>query len=780
MTLSRVNQLPGLQRQYAQGSPNSGSSQWNGPETKERFTWGPSLSGLRFDHSDYAFDKNGKLSPDATGADARAYDPYVIFRTAVSYKNHLRFSLMEERTKFHSGISHEKTTGFVPGTSGEHTSARMFFRYGSGRFHVGTDSRASYDRLESAPLGNSPSSVMYALLTTPPSFDNSNAFPAKTAFRNRESFTLENGLPRSYSPGVVDNPYWTLNRNPAQSGRKQLMPSIFAGYRVREWLEAKTIISGHISADDLLLGVDLFSAAEPDGFYVRRNGKNFTGDVNTMLNASKEFFNGNLKLDADLGLIFSEASRKIFRSAGREMLKPGLFTRGNVAIERQNEIERAQRNRRFYSRLNLIFKEISADLTSVREATSTLDRNIHSHGAGLSYNFGELDAIRDLNTFDLGRVFLSTARIQREAPLFLDPNSFSRSINDLSSDRYVPEWIPYTRTALKPESVASWEGGMEMEFFQGRVGVTTSWFRHLTRDGYIPLRDGEEFTLRNGARIENRGLEVDLNLVPARGDLHWVTNFRFTRSRSRVLSLSGGVDRVALAGFDEISSVIQAGQPYGVLVGTRYLRDAEGRRVIGPDGYPLVDAMPGVIGNPNPDWMLGIDNVVAFKQFELGFLFDIRYGGVMWNGTRAAMNYFGTGAETEAGREITGYVFDGVTESDEPNTVPVDFANPANSLAGNRWVRYGIAGVAEESIEDASWLRLRNLSLRYRFPERFISPLKIRNASVALTATNLLLFTKYSGIDPDTNLTGDTNGRGLDYFNFPNTKSYGVVLAIGF
>ena len=129
---------------------------------------------------------------------------------------------------------------------------------------------------------------------------------------------------------------------------------------------------------------------------------------------------------------------------------------------------------------------------------------------------------------------------------------------------------------------------------------------------------------------------------------------------------------------------------------------------------------------------------------------------------------------------ISGHVFDGVAASGEPNEVSVAFADAANGLFGNRWVRYDRAGVAEEGIEDASWLRLKNLSLTYNVPDRLVSSLKMTKASVTFVSTNVFLLTKYSGIDPDTNLTGDANGRGLDYFNFPNTRSYGLMLKVSF
>lgn len=777
---NRVNKLPATQDRFAQGSPINGVNQWNGPETGEVFSWGPALSTLHFDHSDYSFDKNGRLSPSATGAEAMAYNPTVVFKDGLSYQNHLRYSGLSEKSKFDVSLAHRKINGVLPGTTSEILSGRTFFRYSSRRFHAGIDNHVSDQRMESVHSGNSPSAFMRAVLTAPPSFDNANGL-GKSAFRNQQRYLLDDGSPRSYSPGVIDNPFWSLSRNKAHSQRRQMTPSMFAGYRVAEWLEAKTTLSAQVSQNDLLFGIDRFSAASPDGSFLRRNERFYAGEINVMLDATKYFLNSDLRLDAELGWIYATSVRKIGRTQAADLLKPGRFESENAALNRNYTLDFTQRNRKMHSHMNVSFKEVIAvDFAAVHEASSTLNESLYSASAGLSFDFGNLNVIRDLNAFNLARIHFSTGRIQREAPLFFDPNHFTASAYTNQADQFVPEWITYQKGNLRPESVSSFEGGMDVAILAGRVGLSASMYRNMTRDGYTPMAENGNYGLRNGAEIRNTGVELDVKLIPVQRAVRWTTNFAFSRSRSVVLSLPDGIERVALAGFNEIASSLVPGQPYGVLVGTRFLRNIDGKKVIGPDGFPLVNDTEGVLGNPNPDWMLGIDNVLSFRNFDLGILVDVRYGGQLWNGTRSTMNYYGTGIDTEEGRMISGHVFDGVTASGEANEVPVAFADAVNGLSGNRWVRYGRAGVAEERIEDASWLRLKNLSLTYNVPDKLVSRFKMTKASVTFVSTNVFLMTRYSGIDPDTNLTGDTNGRGLDYFNLPNTRSYGLMLKVGF
>ena len=102
------------------------------------------------------------------------------------------------------------------------------------------------------------------------------------------------------------------------------------------------------------------------------------------------------------------------------------------------------------------------------------------------------------------------------------------------------------------------------------------------------------------------------------------------------------------------------------------------------------------------------------------------------------------------------------------------------SSKSNYWVRYGFGGLSEASIYDTSWIRLRELSIGYDVPSKMTEGLPFENLSLTLTGRNLWLTTDFPGIDPETNLTGASNGIGLEYFNMPNTKSYNIALRATF
>ena len=307
------------------------------------------------------------------------------------------------------------------------------------------------------------------------------------------------------------------------------------------------------------------------------------------------------------------------------------------------------------------------------------------------------------------------------------------------------------------------------------------YYNSVVKNQIVPVQlNSVNIELQNAGTTQNTGFELELSLYPIKiYNFEWRIYLNWTKPKSLIKELNIDEKVIYLTRLSNVGSCIIEGQPYGVLYGSRYLRNENSEKIIGADGFPIVDSEYGVIGDPNPDWYAGIKNFFYIgRHVTFSFLFDVKKGGDMWNGTKNTLNYYGVSQETADLRETTGYIFEGVKEDGTINDIPVDFANPANGLEGNRWYRYGITGVAEDAIEDASWLRLRNVSINYHFRIKQVK--SISSINISIYANNLFLFTKYTGIDPETNLTGATNGFGLDYFNMPSLKTYGISLSMKF
>jgi hypothetical protein len=210
-------------------------------------------------------------------------------------------------------------------------------------------------------------------------------------------------------------------------------------------------------------------------------------------------------------------------------------------------------------------------------------------------------------------------------------------------------------------------------------------------------------------------------------------------------------------------------------------------------GMPIVSTQNAAIGDINPDWTGSAISTLRYKTLTFGFQVDVRQGGDIWNGTRGAMSYFGTSAETsnrnmpvtfegvlghlDANGNVVHFAPDGVTENPKPGAPN----NVATTYNQHYWQNVGSSfiGPAEPSVEDASFVRIRQISLGYEFPRAWLQKAHFSNLGITVFANNPKLWTDYSGVDPETSLAGPANGQGLDYFNNPGIKSWGVRLSLG-
>jgi hypothetical protein len=253
----------------------------------------------------------------------------------------------------------------------------------------------------------------------------------------------------------------------------------------------------------------------------------------------------------------------------------------------------------------------------------------------------------------------------------------------------------------------------------------------------------------------------------------------WSKNVSKVTKLVNGVTEFSIeAAFTGIGYYAIIDEPLGVFYGTKWKRNANGDYLLNKDGALQKELKETVIGNPNPDWLMNINNTFTYKAWSFGFLWDIRQGGDIWNGTGGALNLRGTSlasADREQTYEIKGIYDEGTPNAGQAGTVVMSGQKYFSDFVGSN-------GAAEELIEDGSWIRLRSINLSYRFNlNKGEKSYKIKNIELGASARNVLLFTKYTGVDPETSLTGaGSNLNGFDFFNNPGTKSILFNIKLGF
>ena len=335
---------------------------------------------------------------------------------------------------------------------------------------------------------------------------------------------------------------------------------------------------------------------------------------------------------------------------------------------------------------------------------------------------------------------------------------------------------------LKPEIKTEFEIGTDLEFFDA-LQINATYYTNKTKDLLVgvPLNGSSTFSgiYGNFASIQNSGFELEFNakILPKDSKLKWNVFGNWSTNRNEVTKLEG-TESLFLNGFTGSSSRAVLNQPLGVLWGGKFDRNTDGSLILDSNGFPTVADAEGVIGDPNADWRGAIGTSFEYKNFTISTLFDSSIGGDLWDGTNGALNNFGRTWETANEATLTTPLVNYAGNTIPAGTIRgniVDFGG-GPVLLDQSWYQ-GLGGgfgpVAEQFVKSATWVKWRELSLSYSIP---LTKSKIGIESVTFRGTgrNLWLWTedKTLGQDPESNLTGGSNGRGLQYFNSPNTKSF--------
>ncbi len=801
IAFSNARGFPELQKQYAQGRPRGGVPTWRGPETFEGFSWGPAIADLEFDgDTTYPYDQNGRLVASGTGngTPAKAYDNLTFFETGIMTDINASISGGTESINYFVSAGKLDQTGMSPTEQFDRKSFRATIsadltkkiNITAGGNYVNSGGRR-------VQRGSNISGIMLGLLRTAPTFDNGNGLSGSDAANDPNTFVAPDGSQRSYRAGIYDNPYWTVAKNPSFDDVNRFIGSLKLEYKATDWLTVRGTYGFDRYTDSRKLGVDVGSADDANGNMTDREQSNEDVNAQLLLLINKDI-NEKLNIGATLGYDQFTNKNLIRRTDGFGLTIPGFFHVSNTASQTSQEIVDRKKLRAFLGNVTLAYDNtlfVNASFRNDWSSTLPVDNNdFQSYSVGGSFIFSEL--MGESSWFNYGKLRGSWGRTGNDAPTFSTLtyyNPGSAGGDGFIDNNVFPLFssVAFERSALlgnaniKPEVTTEFEVGAEFKFFNSRLTFDIAYYDKETKDQIIqvsqPATTGFTNRVINAGRISNSGWEISTNIIPIQtDDFSWSINANFTKMENIVEELVEGIEPILLNGFTSTSSRAVVGESYGAIFGSRWLRDANGNQLVDDDGVALEDPTSGVIGDPIPDFTLGVRNTISYKNLSLTALFDYRKGGDVWCGTCGILDYFGVSKKTGDLRNDS-YVVSGIRQSDgQPNTTAVAYADPAGGLGANRWIRYGFGGVSEDNVYDASFLKLREVALSYNLPVKFIEKGGLTSASISLAGRNLLVITDYPGIDPETNLTGDSNGIGLDYFNQPLTESYSLALKITF
>ena len=609
----------------------------------------------------------------------------------------------------------------------------------------------------------------------------------------------------------VDNPLWSWKHNGFTSNVDRVVATVNASYDITDWMTASLVYGVNTYNDRRQQITDIGSKAydgqgsiTDDHIWQQEKESNFTLTVRKPLGN-----NVNVRATAGFNVNQREYERTSIR--GLKMSVPGIFRMDNT--NDQKVLTDYYSKRRLYGAYldatfeykNYLFLNVSGR----NDWSSTLpeeNRSFFYPSASLSFAFTDAFKIQS-NVLSNARFRLAWAKVGNDA----DPYSLSNAffVNPSSQENGYPfngnagitAGNTYTDPNLSPEFTEEKEIGAVFEFFKGRINLDVAYYDKRTTDQIaavsIPDASGYSSYMTNFGELSNKGIEIGLDITPIQLDngLRWNMYTSFTKNKSNVESLTEGVDRLVIRNLfgGGITPVLEVGHAYGAFLGSTAARDSEGNFLIDPaTGIMMKDTDQSIIGDPNPDFQLGVTNTISYKGFTLRAFVDYTHGGDIYSVSIQSMLGRGVTRDTED-REKS-FIIPGVYG--DANTLKPIFDKSGNTIANTSQISlndaffassgssFGINGADEFSIYDASVVRLREVSLSYEFPKNLMDKTPLGSASISFTGRNLWFFApnipKYTNFDPEINSFGASNAQGLEYNSLPSTKRYGLSLKFTF
>ncbi|MCF1713698.1 SusC/RagA family TonB-linked outer membrane protein [Flavihumibacter sp. RY-1] len=786
-SFDKVSVIPDLQNEYAQGQ----NDEFN---QNAIFAWGSRI------------DKIGSYT-NLLGEteEARAYDnARDFYETGTTINNNLELSQGISIGNYSFSIGNTSQSGIIKGTNLQRNSLRFSGNFEPfSKFKLGISVNYTDSRTDDFPDNQGNGNLFRGVIETPPSYNLAGKPYARSDNPNAQIFyrTSQN------------NPYWVVENNYRKLYVNRLFGNILTEYRILPDFKLT-----------YRLGIDYFSntrntfedlGTAPAGF------TSFTGTPAggfiEILNTKQEQVNSNLFLTYDkrkgdftynfiVGNEIYDIQTRNELSQGFDLISPDLFNLSNASrIQASNSLFR-QRVVGFYGNASVGWKNrLFLTASGRNDLVSNMPSNNRSFfypSLGLSYVFTESFPALG-NVINFGKLRVNWAEVGQAGPLYVNNVGYSafNSRGGLFQFPFngVVGFVPSQTTISKdlmPENTSSYELGFDLRFFNDRIGLDYTYFRSVS-DGQIvsvPLTpsSGAAQEVRNAGRMSSYGHEVTLRITPIRNrSFNWDFTTNFTSNRTYVDELSDGLTRIVLAqyGTGLPAVVAQPGYQYGSLLGLGYLRDPSSGQIVvnsasnvPTSGMPLLSQSPMILGTSNPDFEVNFLNSFRYKSLTFGFQLDWRQGGVVYMHDLVEARFRGVAGETrdrdvpvvlpgKKGRLVNGSLF-------------IDGDNDISIFRKNTYYSGAVLmGNIEAQLNDASFVRLREINLSYSLPQSsLLKRLRIKNADLYFMGRNLFLNTK-AFTDPEgnfTNMSGQSTGNanGILVTQTPQTKSFGGGLRI--
>ncbi|RDY60060.1 SusC/RagA family TonB-linked outer membrane protein [Flagellimonas nanhaiensis] len=826
VTFESMLKGPEYQRVYGQGKnfdfqfvDGYGSGTFDGVDE----SWGPLMDGtLRAQHDSPT--ANGLRGGDVHGLDfilgssgvdlsrrgAIAPTPFVdpgdpvenFVQTGRTFTNNISFYGGNEKGNYRVSYTNLDNEGILPNTDLRRNTISL-----SGTYDL-TDkltvsSKVNYVRTDSDNRhvnGYGTESVMYLFIWWGQQVD-------VKGLRNYWQDGLEGFQQFNYNYNYHDNPYFTMFENTNALAKDRIIGNVSATYKFSD--NFRLMVRG---------GRDFFSEYRfikraystqrfPNGQY-REDKINFHETNLDFLLTYDQKVNDDFSVNANIGGNRMVQKNHFNALMTNKLLLPGIYSFTNADGPLVQRVARPEKQiNSLYGFAQLGWKnQIFLDLTARNDWSSTLPQENNSYfypSASLSVLLSDMLGTSNNDLLSFAKLRAGWAKVGNDT----DPyglNNFFALGTPVGSNPTASPSNNLANADLKPEIQDSWEVGTDLRFFNNRLGLDFTYYNTVSKnqilDIDLPTTSGKTSRTINAGKIKNYGVELMLTGTPVSTDnFTWDTMFNFGLNRNEILELPEGVDRYSYGG-NGITLIAEEGGSLGDMWGTGLVKVEDENspffgEVVFNEGLVQQDNTLRKLGNFNPDFTLGWNNTITYKNFSLNFLFDWRQGGELLSRTRLIAATSGNVVETLWGRSpefggphpgisdsgldygganSDGVIGDGVRQTGDGSYVQNDVIVPANAYHNNRYRR----GNETEGIYDATFIKLREARLSYSLPNKVLEKLGVQDFTFSLIGTNLWLWAKdFNHGDPE--LLSFGSGAyvpGVENATVPTTRSIGMAV----
>ena len=783
VTMSNPLLLPDYQNSYGQGGDTNffsyldGASGGIGDGVDE--SWGPALdAGLEFIQWDSQLTNNGNPTPWVSSPD----NVKDFLNTGVNISNNVSIS----SGGFRLSVSNSEQTGMVPFTELKKFSVGL-----SGNLQLGDKMKASVSlNYFNQDSDNIPIS----------GYNNENPFQQFIWSARQVNFsdlrdwrnfplapvgTAAEGTPLNWNHNFQNNPYWVLETNRNTLGKDRIIGNVELVSQLTDNLTLST-----------KLGLDSFSQYTTNrqavgsnnaqnGYYGERQIRFEEVNAQFLLN-----YNKNFSEDFTFSINFggNHMNRNYDRISGSlpALELPNLYNLSNLQTGSTASVGNYHSGQQINSLLafgQFAYKDMFfLDFTGRNDWASILpiaNNSFFYPSVTASAVLSDVFPVLKEGSINFLKIRGGWSQVGSTGALgaYSLNQTFGLSNSGFGNQASVPN--TQFNPNLKAETVTGIEFGIDAKMFGNRLRFSATYYDQQSADLLVPIQvtaaTGFTNVWDNIADMSNKGYELQLGgTVIKNEDFSFDIDVNFAQNDNEVTSL-GDLDTYILGGQWGVTLEAKPGQPYGTLIGRDFQRTAEGQ-VIYQDGLPLVDSTPQAVGNIAPDWTGGASFSFRYKNFDFSTLIDAKIGGDVHSMTYAWGRYAGTLSETMEGRE-TGLVGNGVMSDGNGGYVPNDVLVSAKAYNQRSFSN----GVESSSIFDASYVKLRQISIGYSLPSEFIKNSIVKSLKISVVGRNLaILYKRAPHIDPETGFSASNGNQGQEFGQYPSARNIGFNINMKF